>query len=322
VTARPEAAAGRPVRVLVTGAGGPAGVCAIRGLAGRYDVVATDADPCAVGLRLAPQSRVIGRADRPGFVDRLCDVARETGAEVLLSTVAEELVELARHRDRLEAAGLVAWLPDPAAVQRCTDKWAFHEALTAAVVPTPATGLGAAEGVDGPWIVKPRFGRGSRDVFAVDERRDLDVLLGRVTDPLVQHRLIGREFTADALVDDDGTVLCVAPRWRLETKAGISTKGETFCNRAVDSVVAAALGAVGLAGPANVQGFVTADGPVVVEINPRLSGGLALTQHAGADLLGAYVEHALGRPVDRDRLRARPGVTMFRHFVEVFESCA
>ena len=63
------------------------------------------------------------------------------------------------------------------------------------------------------------------------------------------------------------------------------------------------------------------DGPVVVEINPRLSGGLALTQHAGADLLGAYVDRALGRPIDRDSLRARPGVRMARHFVEVFEPC-
>ena len=160
--------------VLVTGAGGPAGVCAIRGLAGRYDVVAADADPCAVGLRLAPRGRVIGRADRPGFVDRLCDVARETGARVLLSTVAEELVALACHRGLLADAGLAVWLPDPCAVQRCTDKWAFHRALVLGRVPVPATGLGTAEGIDGPWIVKPRFGRGSRDVYAVDRPGELD----------------------------------------------------------------------------------------------------------------------------------------------------
>ena len=32
--------------------------------------------------------------------------------------------------------------------------------MTAAGLPVPATGLGKAEGVPGPWIVKPRFGRG------------------------------------------------------------------------------------------------------------------------------------------------------------------
>lgn len=310
------------VRVLVTGAGGPAGVCAIRGLAPRFGVVAVDADPGAVGLRLAEASRVVPRADRDGFIEALCATAIETGATVLLPTVAEELVVLARHRAQLEAAGLAAWLPDPEAVRRCTDKWRFFEALRDAGVPTPATGLGCEDGVPGPWIVKPRSGRGSRDVYAVDDPAALAVLLARVGDPIVQHRLEGREFTADALVDDDATVLTVCPRWRLETKAGISTKGLTFRDAEVESVVAAALAAVGLVGPANVQGFVAPTGQVtVMEINPRLSGGLALTQHAGADLLGAYVERALGRRPDPQRLVARPGVLMVRHFEEVFETC-
>jgi len=309
------------VRVLVTGAGGPAGVCAIRGLAPRFGVVAVDADPGAVGLRLAGASRVVPRADRDGFIEALCATALETGASVLLPTVAEELVVLAHRRDELEAAGLAAWLPDPAAVGRCTDKWQFFETLRDASVPTPATGLGGAEGVPGPWILKPRAGRGSRDVYPVDDPAELAVLLARVTDPIVQHRLEGREFTADALVDDE-TVLTVCPRWRLETKAGISTKGLTFRDAAVESVVAAALRAVGLVGPANVQGFVAPNGAVtVMEINPRLSGGLALTQHAGADLLGACVERALGRAPDPERLVARPGVLMVRHFEEVFETC-
>jgi len=169
------------IRVLVTGAGGPAGVCAIRGLADRHEVVAVDADPLAVGLRLATASRVVPRADRPGFVEALCATAAETGATVLLPTVAEELVLLAEHRTELAAAGLAAWLPDPAAVQRCTDKWRFAETLHAAGVPTPATGLGTAEGVPGPWIIKPRFGRGSRDVYAVD---DLDTLGRKALPPV------------------------------------------------------------------------------------------------------------------------------------------
>ena len=50
------------------------------------------------------------------------------------------------------------------------------------------------------------------------------------------------------------------PRWRLETKAGISTKGETFDDPEVVNVCHLVLKAVGLVGPANVQGFVAEDG--------------------------------------------------------------
>jgi carbamoyl-phosphate synthase large subunit len=111
----------------------------------------------------------------------------------------------------------------------------------------------------------------------------------------------------------------MSPRWRLETKAGISTKGLTFSDPKVVRTVERVLVTVGLVGPANVQGFVTKDGDVVVlEVNPRFSGGLPLTLHAGADLVGEYVRAILGKPIRPERLVARPGVAMSRYFDEVF----
>src|SRR5205085_4129928 len=108
------------------------------------------------------------------------------------------------------------------------------------------------------------------------------------------------------------------PRWRLETKAGISTKGRTFEDDAVCAGVGRLLSAVGLQGPANVQGFVGDDGQVTfMEVNPRFSGGLPLSLAAGADLVGEYVRGILGQPVRRDRLAFRAGVTMLRHFEEI-----
>jgi len=183
----------------------------------------------------------------------------------------------------------------------------------------PATGLGSAEAVPGPWVVKPRFGRGSRDVYCVDGADELQWALGRVTDPIVQTRLEGKEFTVDALVDRDGTLAGAVPRWRLETKAGISTKGRTFSHPELPGAVEALLAAVGLRGPANVQGFVANGRATFVEVNPRFSGGLPLSLAAGADLVGEYVRGIFGEPLRPERLEYRAGVTMTRHFEELFE---
>ena len=80
------------------------------------------------------------------------------------------------------------------------------------------------------------------------------------------------------------------------------------------------LKAVGLIGPANVQGFVTDDGAVVIhEVNPRFSGGLPLSLAAGADLVEEYLRAIMGAAVRPERLVGRPGVLMLRHFCEVFE---
>jgi carbamoyl-phosphate synthase large subunit len=202
----------------------------------------------------------------------------------------------------------------------CIDKWAFAEHMSDSGLPSPATGLGGAQGVAGPWIVKPRYGRGSRDVIACQTRSQLATALRRVPDPIVQTELAGREFTADVLVDPTGVVVGVAARWRTETRGGISTKGTTFDDDEVTNVVSLVIKSVGLIGPANVQGFVAEDGAVSIhEINPRFSGGLPLSLAAGADLVEEYLRGVMGLAMRPERLSARPGVTMMRFFCEVFE---
>jgi len=202
----------------------------------------------------------------------------------------------------------------------CLDKWKFFRVLRDAAVPTPDTALGAVTGVPGPWIVKPRFGRGSRGVTAVDDSQNLPAICRQTSEPIVQTRLAGREFTADVLVDHDGDLAACVPRWRDETKAGISTKGETFADAVVDEVVARTVAVVGLQGVCNLQGFVDGRDVTVVEVNPRFSGGLPLTLAAGADLVGAFVHGALGEPLSPVRLSYRPGVRMIRYLTEIFES--
>ena len=308
--------------VLVTGAGGPAGIAVIRRLMARgHRVVAVDADPWATGCQLATAAAMVPRADHLHFVDALIGVASAHGVDALIGTVAEELPALAAGAERLSAAGVATWFSDPVSVELCCDKSAFARAMRLAGVPHPATTdtpAGLSE-VPGPWVVKPRAGRGSRGVRLLTSRSAVVEAMRDDQSLIVQTRLTGREFTADALVDRTGDLLTVVPRWRTETKAGISVKGTTFDSSAVTDVVAGALEAVGLTGPANVQGFVADDGRVtVVEINPRFSGGLPLTLAAGADVVSTYLT-GIREPGRRlQHLWFTPGVSMRRYFAEVF----
>jgi carbamoyl-phosphate synthase large subunit len=306
--------------VLVTGAGGPAGVAVVRALTQVTRVVAADADASAVGLRLAHGGGTVPLGSDAGFVPALCELARGADARALVCTVAEEMVAVQRRRELLDEAGIATWLPRAETVTTCLDKWCFAKRCLAAGIAAPPTALGTARGIPGPWIVKPRFGRGSRDVHTADTPDELRWALARVDQPLVQSRLDGMEFTVDVLVDRHGTLAAAVPRWRLETKAGISTKGQTFANDALVAEVGRLLRAVELDGPANVQGFHATDGRIVfTEVNPRFSGGLPLSLAAGADLVGEYLRGLLGLPVRPERLRARAGVMMVRYFAEVFE---
>ena len=308
--------------VLVTGAGGPAGVAVIRRLVALgHRVVGVDADWSAAGCALATVGAVVPRADHVRFVDALVSLATAHGVDALIGTVAEELPALAAGAAQLAEAGVATWLPSVDSVEVCCDKAAFARALRDAGVPHPAT-TGTAAGlgtVPGPWVVKPRAGRGSRGVRLLDSRSAVAEALNEDASLIAQTRLQGREFTADALVGRDGGMLTVVPRWRDDTKAGISVKGTTFDSPAVTDVVAAALEAVRLTGPSNVQGFVADDGrATVVEINPRFSGGLPLTLAAGADVVSAYLTGIRDPQAALPHLWFTPGVRMSRYFAETY----
>jgi carbamoyl-phosphate synthase large subunit len=306
--------------VLVTGAGGAAGIAVIRELHRRGEpVLAVDADPTAAGLALADDYAVVPPASDDAFVDKLCAVVARSGADAVVSTVAEEMLVLAGREDELARAGAAIWLSPGSSLLTCVDKWAFACAMHEAGVPVPPTALRAKAGrLPGPWIVKPRFGRGSRDVYAVDTRTQMCAVLDRVADPIFQTRVAGREFTVDVLLDRYGSVAGAVPRWRLETKAGISTKGCTFDDPEVIDVASAAATCLGLEGAVNVQGFVDGRGRVwIIEVNPRVSGGLSLSQAAGADFVGELVRGTRRELIRPERLRFEAGITMRRYFEEV-----
>ena len=310
-------------RVLVTGAGGAAGVAVARALGNAgHDVIAADPDPLAAGRHLAVAEVDVPMATDPTFAATIVGAVARHRVDAIVCTVAEEMPSLWAAHDDVTAAGAALWLSPADAVEACIDKQRFAKVAHAAGLPIPATSFGAPDGVPGPWVVKPRFGRGSRDVHHVDEVRDLAPTLRRTPDAIVQTRCRGTEFTVDVLVDRDGDLACAVPRWRLETKAGISTKGLTFSDLRVTELVRATVDAFGLEGAINVQGFFAPDDRVtpvrLVEVNPRFSGGLPLSLAAGADLVGEHLRGTLRKPIRRDRLQHRDGVVMTRYLTEVF----
>jgi carbamoyl-phosphate synthase large subunit len=306
---------------MVTGAGGPAGVSVIQALGkAGHRTVGVDASPEAVGIRLADVGATLPRADDPGFGPALCALGREHAVTAVIPSVAEELVALAEISPGLDAAGIAHWFPRPDAVESCTDKWRFHQAVVAVGLPVPPTGLGTADGVPGPWVVKPRHGRGSRDIHLTDDPTDIARLVAEVPDAMVQHRLTGLEFTMDVLADHSGALVAAVPRWRNETKAGISVRGETFGHDALIKGAGSLMDALGLTGPANIQGFVSETGAFAfTEVNPRFSGGLPLSLGAGADLVEQYLRGMLGFALQPERLGYRIGVRMYRYFEEILE---
>lgn len=291
-------------RVLVTGAGGAAGVAVIRSLLRRADVevFAADMDGWAAALYLVPaeRRRLVPPGLRADFVDEVRRICREDRVDVLFSTVDVELLPLALRRDELAADGTVLAAPSTATLGTALDK----HALAVACAPhtrVPTTTLLDAEGKarawDFPVIVKPRRGAGSRGIHLVPDREALEALPDDAAQ-LIQEHLPGDEYSVDVLAGADGEVVAAVPRSRARVDSGVSIAGRTIRDAGLEGTAAAVARAIGLVGVANVQlRRDTAGTPALLEVNARFPGAMPLTVAAGVDMPSLALDLALGLPL-------------------------
>lgn len=288
-------------RVLVTGAGGPAGVAVIRSLLGRpgVEVFAADMDGWASGLYLvtADRRRLVEPALSDRFVDDLKRLIESDRIDVVFATVDLELPSLAQARDEL---GATLAAPSLDTLRVCLDKWMLAERC-APLVRVPTTRLLTADGVGHDWdfpvIVKPRSGAGSRGVRLVPDRATLQAI--PLNDTLIiQEHLPGDEFSVDVLADSSGAVVAAVPRTRTRVDSGVSIAGRTVHSDELESTASAVARAIGLVGVANVQLRYGHDGvAALLEVNPRFPGAMPLTIAAGVNMPSLALDLALGIPL-------------------------
>jgi carbamoyl-phosphate synthase large subunit len=298
--------------LLFTGGGGAGTQAMLRLLRGSYDVHFADADPNARPYPVSLSSwHVIPMASDPDFIGQLRRVCGDLAVDVLVPGVDEELLPISRARDTMPCDVL---LPSTEFIETHLDKLASHERLKARGLPTPATEALADHGrIQFPCVVKPRRGRGSRDVAIVrsaDELRAHLVICRRPpADFIIQELLDGQEYTV-TVVADRGRVLRAVVPVKVGIKRGITIRAETDHDDAVIAACRSIHAADPVAGCFNIQLFENPSGDVKpFEINPRISTTTCLAVAAGVDFVGCYVgggrRHGHGLAPFRNGLRLR-----------------
>ena len=294
----------KKLRILITGAGGPAAIAAMKSLRAdpSVELLAADMDPWASGLYLVPpecRTLVPAGAD-PDFVDTLLTRCGTLDVDVVLPTVDAELRPLAQRRDTFTAAGIALLLAEAGALDIILDKLALATHC-AGVVRIPRTELFGPALDPASWtypaVVKPRTGSGSRGIHIVASAADL-AAMDRSTSLIVQDHLPGEEYSVDVLADTNGHVIASVPRIRARVDSGVSVGSRTVHDPEVEYFGRTVARATGITYVANVQCKRDRDGsPALLEVNPRIPGTLGLTIASGVDMPRLALAALLGRPV-------------------------
>jgi carbamoyl-phosphate synthase large subunit len=312
--------------VLVTCAGSMPAVAVIRALKGQDDlplrVIGTDMGQRAVGFQLADRGAVVPAADHPDYLVRMLDVCARERVEVVFPTIDEEIPFWAAHREHFQAAGIRVVCNAPDVVSLCRDKYATYQFCRENGLPVPPTYLSAAgppSPVRWPVVIKPRRGRGSIGVFLARNAEELGFFSNYVPDAMIQEWVEGTEYTIDVVTDFDRRILHLVPKRRLEVKAGMQVKGITCNDPQLIAFGEQVASAFGLGPLGNIQCIRTAEGAIrLIEVNPKFATSLPLTVAAGVNIPLLLLKMHLGERPERQVGCFTDGLTMLRHWQEVF----
>jgi len=280
-----------------------------------YHVVLIDITEEATGRHLADHFEVVPKYGASNIDAVMADIISRHNIELVVPSVDEGLPFWASRREEWAKKGVHILVSNLETIEICQDKLRSHEFLVEHGLPSPKTQMTWSQETS---FMKPRIGRGSRGVRYCPEGPPAS----SAENVLWQEYLDGPEFTVDLLCSAPGEVLYCVIRQRLTTSNGLSVKSRVVAHPEIEKTARNLAKVANFFGPVNVQ-FIefgqnrgTENCFCITDINPRISGGQALTLDATENWFALYPKILIG-----EKLKARPvkiGRTLNRCFKNIF----
>ncbi len=203
--------------------------------------------------------------------------------------------------------------PNPSAIASCRDKYKFSELIKDAGLPTIATTNNPLSLFNLPVVVKPNPGTGSIGVKLCNTSQEVDKHIKDLqgSDILIQEYIVGEEYSAEIVVlKNHYHVLGITKKYLgsepyfveygHDFPANISATDEVYNN--ITNTLFKALEKVHFNfGPVHVEFRIADEKVYIIEINPRLAGGMIpiLIEHStGIPLIENIIKMCIGKEVD------------------------
>ena len=157
----------------------------------------------------------------------------------------------------------------------------------------------------------------SRDLVEVEEVKGIPTATIDMSGCISQQVAEGDEYTVDVLCDNDCHPVYIVPRKRLSVRDGKSTQGIVVKHDGIEKMVKHLCAVTNFRGPINIQCFCDSKQLLVIEVNPRISGGMALAFAATEN----WVPLMVSMLNNTTRISPKPvkyGLKMMRYYAEVF----
>jgi carbamoyl-phosphate synthase large subunit len=257
----------------------------------------------------------------PGYRARIESICAKEDIDLVIPLTDTEVDALTHVRDDLLKAGAILAAPDRRTISIARDKLKLHDCFRddSVVRPIPsfdASALDAAS-MRFPLIAKPRDGRSSEGFLRIPDCDALNYYLGllRSKHYIIQPWIDGVVCVVDVVRNAASEKIAAMARTELLRTcngAGLTVRMEP------DSVVLDAARRVAsvleLNGCFNVEFLLSESGPLLMDVNPRFSAGVAFSELGGYDMVSNHVRCFIGKDIDAEVVP--PPKIYYRRYVE------
>lgn len=306
------------MKILVTGAGGPAGVCIIKDLKNRHEVIAVDSDNLASGLYLVEKRFIVPTSDHPGLFSKILEIVNNEKVDVIIPTVEEELINFSKNVKEYNKNGTIVIVSNPKSIEIATNKSDtynfFHEMKYCPKIYD-------TKNVEFPCVVKPISSRGSRGFYLCHSKEELELALKNnkkeLRDSVIMQFLEGIEFSIYGISDLNGNPLVSVANKRIKA-TGESKKAQIIYDKEILETANDIAKKLKMVGPWNIQIMKTSNGPKLIEINPRFGGTLSLPIASGLDFIEISIKVFTKEVINHAELEYEKDLIMTRYNEEIF----
>ncbi|MEZ4599284.1 MAG: ATP-grasp domain-containing protein [Syntrophotaleaceae bacterium] len=319
----------RTINVLLTGAGGDQSIFiwkALKQSALNTRIVACDSSYLSVGLYRTDLGYVIPNATSKDFLPKIKEIIRIEKIDIVMTGGMAEMMVLAEHSEEItNETGAYVVAPPFEALKVAGDKWLLVNFLRERGFNHPRSCIPGNDDelirfqqeVPFPYIVKGRFGAGSRQLSMARNSQELDHLMSVLEKPIIQEYLLpdDGEFTVGCFCDRDSRAVGTIVMKRT-LGHGLTHKAQVLFHDEISGYCESIAEKLGYVGPLNLQLRLTDRGPVLFEINPRFSSTESARAYFNFNMPEMCIRHFLFHQ-DIPRPQVKTGY-FFRIFDDVF----
>ena len=296
------------------------------------NVVVSDGNPNAPGLKFADKSIIASTYDIEGTVNAAYEYHQNVNPIDGVICIATDVpLTVASIAEKLSLPGITT-----ETARKCSDKFLMKETLLAAGIPIPwfslvksVSELCSIISERGfPLVIKPVDSRGARGVIRITQSLDLEWVFeytksfSPTSRVMVEEFLQGQQYSTESVIMDEKNITLGFAERNYEFLEELSPyiienggqQPAKIDKKELDSIVKLVEKSSQILGISNATSkgdvVMTKEGPKIIEIAPRLSGGYFSSDQiplaTGINVIEIAIRLSLGEKINKDKL-------LFRH---------